>query len=140
MLLEAGEGGGFVLEDGDGVDEAGDHEDFEHVAAEVEELEFATVAVEGGVSADQCGDTGAINLSDAGEIHDELFGAGVELAAQFMGESVVGIADGDAASHLENHHRAGLADVDRENTGRSLGLFHRAHYTMYGRQAETDTR
>ena len=61
------------------------------------------------------GDAAAVNLSQAGEVHEELFGAGVELLAKLVDQSVVAIANGGAPGEREKELYRELAKASSFN-------------------------
>src|SRR5690348_533958 len=109
---KVGEGGGFGVEGGDGLDEAGDGEGVADAAGPADQAEHAAFARELDGDANERGEAGAVNLRSAVKpdehfaralFHDGLQG-GVKLLA--------GFSDGEPAVHIENGHRAGFANLN----------------------------
>lgn len=110
--LEAGGGGGFGFEGGDGFDETGDGECIADAAGAADEMESATMAREGDGKFYQRGDTGAIDLRNVIEVDDHFAGA---LLEELLGEVVevfAGLTDGQAAIYFEVMNPGGFARGD----------------------------
>lgn len=106
---KTGDGFFFVRVRGDGVDQAGELQDFADVSDRVEELQPAAVALEGDEGAHERADPGAVHLRDAGEIDDDVADRSLGEAAQLGAQRVVAGTDGEAALQIENRDDAGFA-------------------------------
>ena len=76
--LEAGEGGGLVVEVGNDIEEAEHLEDHFYVAAGAEKFEMAVAIAERDEGADDGADAGAVELGDAFEIEKDVLRAAVD--------------------------------------------------------------
>src|ERR1700722_978609 len=94
---EGGDGFCFVGEGGDGLDQAREFEDFSDVTGGVQDFQAATLAFESDEGAHQSANARAINLRDAGKIHQDLGRASLGELTQFQGHGVVAGADDHAA-------------------------------------------
>jgi hypothetical protein len=112
--LEAGQSGGLVVEVGDDVEEAEHFEDEFYVAAGAEEFEIALAIAERDEGADDGADAGAVELSDAFEIEEDVLGAVVDELSNIGAERIVGGTDGGAALQVEDVNVAGTPNCDLE--------------------------
>ena len=99
---KAARGGGFVVEGGDGFEEAGDGEGFADAAFAADQAEGAGFAAEEGHVADEGGQARAVDLFDGAEVDDDFQGAaGFEF---FEGgvEFIAGGADDEAAGDADD--------------------------------------
>ena len=106
---EAGDGFCFVGVGGDGLDEAGEFEDFADVAGGIQELEAAGVAFERDEGANKRADAGAIDLLNASKIDEDVAGGGFGEAAQFGTKCVIAVADCNTALQIEDGDVSGFA-------------------------------
>ena len=106
------QGGGFGFEGGNGFDEAGDGEGVADATVAADEAEGAAFAGELDGDAHEGGDAGAVDLGDAVEDDDDVFGAGLDDGFQGVVELLGGLADGEAAVNFEHGDAGDMADVD----------------------------
>lgn len=106
---EAGDGGGFVVQGGDGLCEAREFENFSDVAARMKELHGAAKVLKGDVGADQSAEAGTVQLRDAGEVDEDFFGFLMNEILEAIVQRVVVAPDGDTAIEIQNGDVAGAA-------------------------------
>jgi hypothetical protein len=110
LRLEAGQGGGFGIECGDGFDQAGDGEGIADTAMAADEVEPAAFASKRDGDTDERRDAGAIDLGDAVEVDDDLASALLHHRVSMVIEMVAGVADGEAAVDSDKMDAGGFAD------------------------------
>lgn len=107
--LEAGGGGGFGVESGDGFDEACDGEGVANPARAADEVETTTVAGKGDGEFHQRRNAGAIDLRNIVEIDDHFRGAALQEVLGEVIEMFAGLADGKPAVNLKVMDSGGFA-------------------------------
>src|SRR5271154_1383391 len=105
---EGGDGFLFVGEGGDGLDQAREFEDFTDVAGGIQDFQAAALALQSYERAHQGADAGAIHLSDAGEIYEDVGRAGFGEFSQYRAQLVIAGAYDNAALQIENGNAAGF--------------------------------
>ncbi len=128
-LGEGFEGFGFGVEGGDGFDQARDSERVANAAGFADEMKLAAFAAERDRNAHERRDAGAVNLRDAIEHHHHFARAILQDCLQRHGELFAGVADSQAAVHVENLNAGIFAYVDFDGSVESHGQAER-HYTM----------
>ena len=118
---EAGDGGGFVVQGGNGFCEAREFEDFTDVAARMKELHGAAKILKGDVGADQSAEAGTVQLRDAGEVDENFLGFLMNEILEAIVQGIVVTADGDAAIEIQNSDVAGTAGRNFQTHGISPG-------------------
>jgi len=112
ILGEAGEGGGFRVEGGDGFDQAGDGEGIANAAVAADKVQGSGFAGEAYGNAHEGGDAGAVDLRNVIEGDDDFAGATLNGGLQSVMQLLGGLANGQAAVNVEEENAAGFADVD----------------------------
>ena len=116
QLGEAGEGGGFGVEGGDGFDKASDSEGIADAAGTANEVESSVVARQLDRNANKSGDAGTVDLKDAVERDDHLASAALDDGIEGLLELLTGLADGEPAVNINNRHTAGIAGLDLQRS------------------------
>ena len=111
-LREAGRGGGFGFEGGDGLDEARNGEGIADTAGAANTVESAATASERDGEFDERGDAGAVDLRNVIEIDDNLAGTFLQELLSEIVEVLAGLADGEAAVDVKVVDTTGLARID----------------------------
>ena len=107
-----GDGGGFGVAGGNGLDEASDGEGITDAAGAADEVSGSAFASELDGDADEGGDAGAVNLRDAVEIDDDLASAALDDSLERLVELLGGLADGQAATNFEEVDAVFFANGD----------------------------
>jgi hypothetical protein len=107
-----GDGGGFGVAGGNGLDEASDGEGIPDTAGAADEVSGSAFASELDGDADEGGDAGAVNLRDAVEVDDDLATAALDDSLERLVELLGGLADGQAAADLEEVDAVFFANGD----------------------------
>jgi hypothetical protein len=89
--------------------EFGDLEEIFDAFGEVEELELALLARDGGVAVDEFSDPGRVDIADLAEIQQELLVAGGNQIFDGIAEKGGTFAEGDAADRIDDGDIANLA-------------------------------
>jgi len=118
---ETGDGGGFIVERGDGLCKAREFENFTDVATRMKELHGAAKILKGDVGADQSAEAGTVQLRDAGEVDEDFFGFLMNEILEAIVQGIVVTADGNAAIEIQNGDVAGAAGGNFQTHGISPG-------------------
>ena len=117
-VVEGFHGGEFVVFDVEDGVELGDVEDVLDFLGEVEELEFAAIIADGGETADEFSDAGAVEVVDVGEVEDDfLFTLGHETVDSGAESAYFGTED-NATVDVEDGDVGNFAGVDCQRHGR----------------------
>lgn len=119
--LEAGLGLGFVVEGGDGFDEARDGEGVADAASATDKMKRAALLGERDGELDEDGDAGAVNLRDVVEVDDEFSRALLHELLNEIVEMLAGLADGEAAIDLDEMNARGFPSGDFKRGMQSHG-------------------
>ena len=111
-ILEAGGGGGFAVEGGDGFDEARDGEGVANAAGATDEVEPAAFARQRNGELHEGRDAGAVDLRDVVEIDNHLPGAPRQQVLGEIAEVFTGFTDGQAAVYAKVMNAARFARRD----------------------------
>jgi hypothetical protein len=109
---EAGQGGGFGVEGGDGFDEAGDGEGIADAALAADKVKGSGFAGEADGNAHEGRDSGAVDLRNVIEGDDDFAGAPLNSGLQSVMELLGGLANSEAPVNIEKENAARFADVN----------------------------
>jgi hypothetical protein len=102
----------FIVEGGDGFDEASDGEGVADAAGATDEVEAAAFARERNGEFDEGGDAGAVDLRNVVEIDNHFAGTLVEEILSEFAEVFAGLTDGETAVDVKVMNAAGFASRD----------------------------
>jgi hypothetical protein len=110
-VVEGADGGEFVVFDVEDGVELGDVQDVVDLLGEIQELEFASGVADGGETADEFSDAGAVDVIDADEVEDNLFLALGDEGADSVAEIANFIPKDDATVDIEDGDMSDFAGV-----------------------------
>src|SRR6185437_9078629 len=103
LLLERPHRGGLIIPYVEHGIEFGDLEQIMHLLGEVEQLQLSALIANGGESADQFTDPGAVNISNVAQVQQDLLFSPAYQISDGIPEHYAAFSQGDASHHV--HHR-----------------------------------
>jgi hypothetical protein len=100
----------------DGI-QLGDLEEIVDALGEIEELELAVLAGDGGEGVDEFADAGGVDVVDFAEVEEELFVAGGDEAADGVTHERDAFAEGDATNGVDDGDVADLTGSEASTQG-----------------------